>query len=269
MTTPAERYADLLGGDDPALERLIGHLDRALQAQPAPDAVVSAIDRALAQRSAPTQSPLARVAGTLSRRDALKAGVASMAWLFSLSHVTPAIARELDRMAAEGPMTGARFAGILRTERARWNTLLAQVGPERMEVPGVEGAWSVKEIIAHLTWYEGRVVEGAQRVMGTGVFELSREGLAALTMDERNDAIAAEARARPVGAVLSEAEATFGELMGLTAAIPDELLNDAQALGLPDDIPPWMRVANNSYAHYREHEESVRAWLSRTSSSEA
>src|SRR5689334_5051306 len=106
MTTPAERYSDLLGGDDPASERLVGLLDRALHVRSTPREVLDAIERALAQRSTPTQSPLARAAGTLSRREALRAGAASMAWLFTLSHVTPAIARELDHMAAEGPMTG-------------------------------------------------------------------------------------------------------------------------------------------------------------------
>ncbi len=264
MTTPVERYNDLLGGDDPASERLVGLLDRALQARSTPREVLDAIERALAQRSTPTQLPLARAAGMLSRREALKAGAASMAWLVTLSHVTPAIARELDRMAAEGPMTGARFAGILRTEHTEWNALLAQVGPERMEMPGVEGTWSVKEIVAHLTWYEGRVVEGARQVFGTGTYARTHDGLAALTMDERNDRIAEESRARPVGEILTEAEKVFDQLVALLAAAPAEILNDPRRSGLPDDVVPWMLVANNSYAHYREHAAAITAWLEHT-----
>jgi hypothetical protein len=267
MTTPPdERYADLLRDGDPALTRLVGQLDQALQASPAPPQVRAALDHALQQRIAESQAsrhpaPLAQ--GLLSRRDALKTAAASMAWLFSLSHVTPAIASELAHLAGDKPMTSARLAGILRTNRASWNALLAQVDQDRMEEPGVEGDWSVKELIAHLTWYEGRIVEGAQQVLSTGSFALSRDGVAALPMDERNVLIAGESRSRPLGEVLSEAERVFDQLMAVVAACPDNILNDAQLLGLPDDIAPWMRVANNSYAYYREHEQSIRAWLDR------
>ena len=39
----------------------------------------------------------------------------------------------------------------LRTERERWESLLAQISKERMVQPGIAGeAWSVKDIIAHV-----------------------------------------------------------------------------------------------------------------------
>jgi hypothetical protein len=199
----------------------------------------------------------------LSRREALKAGAAGLALFFSLSHMTPAIADELERLAHGQLMTGERLAGILRTERARWNALLAQVGPDRLDVPGVEGMWSVKEIVAHLSWYEGRVIEGARQVLSTGTFTRSQEGWAALPMDERNARMAEAARARPAEQVLAEAEATFGQLLALIQQAPTDILNDPKRLSLPDDLVPWMAVANNSYAHYREHEAAIVAWLAR------
>ncbi|WIG60861.1 MAG: hypothetical protein OJF49_003609 [Ktedonobacterales bacterium] len=207
----------------------------------------------------------AQTAATLSRRDALKAGAVGMAWLVGLGHLTPSIIRELEGLAQGRPMTGTRLAGILRAERIRWNTLLAQVGMVRMETPNVEGTWSVKEIVAHLTWYERAVVEGARQVMSGGRF--MRPGQEDGGMDERNARIAAESHARPVGDVLAEADATFGHLLAMIEACPNDLLNDPNLLGLPDDIPPWMRVANNSYGHYREHEAAIRAWLAETARS--
>jgi DinB family protein len=203
-----------------------------------------------------------RESSRLSRRQALKAsatGIASMAWLLTIGHGGADLLDELARLAQGRPMTAARLATILRDERTEWNALLAAVGPHRMEIPGVEGNWSVKELVAHLTWYEQALVQGAHQVMTTGAF--TRRALAGESMDERNARIAAEAGSRSVGEVLAEADATFGQLLQVIAAIPDDILNDARILGLPDDIAPWMRVANNSYAHYRQHEESVRAWL--------
>jgi DinB family protein len=185
--------------------------------------------------------------------------------VFAIGHTTPAVARELDRFAAEGPMTGPRLASILHTERSRWNVLLAQVGAERMELPVVEGTWSVKELVAHLTWYERAVVEGARQVLGGGSYR--RSGMAGLGLDERNARIAADARSRKVAEVLTEAERVFDQLAEIIAACPQDPLNDPRRLGLPkgDDRLPWMLVADNAYAHYRLHEQPARAWLAQMS----
>jgi hypothetical protein len=200
----------------------------------------------------------------LSRRDALKAGAAGFAAaLLTLSHITPALANELAGLAQDQPMTGARLAEILRTERVRWNALLDQVGLDRMDIPGVEGEWSVKQLVAHLTWYERAVVEAAQQVLSSGTFARPRpEGM---SLDEMNAQIAAESLTQPAADVLTEANTVFDQLITLITACPQDLLNDPHVLGLPDDMPPWMRVANNSYAHFREHEPALRAWLARNS----
>lgn len=220
-----------------------------------------------ALRRLPEAAVAASVPAPVSRRGALKVAAAGVAALLAFGHTTPALAAELSRLAGNRPMTGTRLAGILRDERVRWNALLAQIGPERMELPGVEGAWSVKELVAHLTWYEAAVVQGAQQVASTGQFNRDdfrhRGGLAGLPMDERNAAIADASRVRLVADVLAEADQVFSQLLEVVSAVPDELLNDGRQLGLPEDTPPWMLIANNSYSHYREHEDGLQAWLAR------
>jgi Protein of unknown function (DUF1706) len=202
-----------------------------------------------------------RAATAVSRRAALKAGAAGLAALFSLNHITPALADELARLAHGQPMTGPRLAAILRTESEKWNTLLTQVGLDRMEIPGVEGDWSVKDLVAHLTWYEQAVVEGAEQALRTGAF--TRRRPAGVSVDEQNVAIAAESRTQSVSAVLADADAVFARLLILIETCPTDILNDPARLGLPEDMTPWMGVANNSYAHYREHMPALRAWLAR------
>jgi hypothetical protein len=260
MTTPLERYADLMAEGDPTVSHLIDRLDSRLRPQPAPPEVRAALDQALRERIEASRKP-----AILSRRAALKAGAAGIAALLTLSHTTPAIAAELAHLAGDGPMTGPRLAGILRTERIRWNALLTQVGADRMEISGVEGEWSVKQLVAHLTWYEQAILDGARQVAATGKFTRPRDRgpYMGLTMDELNDCIAAESRERPLADVLAEADQAFDQLLTLIAAVPQDVLNDPHILGLPDDLVPWMGVANNSYSHYRQHEDSLRAWLDR------
>jgi DinB superfamily len=273
--TPPERYADLadlVGDDDPAMARLVSHLDRTLRDRPAPPQVYVTLELLLRERiaaapAAPSEhaafhSRTPQPSGLLSRRDALRAGAAGIAALLTLSHITPALADELARLAQDQPMTGTRLASILQAERTQWNALLAQVGLDRMEEPGVEGEWSVKELVAHLTWYEQAIVEGARQFLSTGTF--TRRRPADMGLDELNAHIAAESRARPTSGVLAEADEVFGQLLRVIAACPEDLLNDPRRLGLPEDMVPWMGVANNSYAHYRQHEPALRAWLDRT-----
>src|SRR5258708_36805363 len=114
-------------------------------------------------------------AAPLTRRDALKAGAAGLAALLTLSHITPALAEELTRLAHHQPMTGARLASILQAERTQGNTLLAQVGLERMDVPGVEGGWPVKEEVPHLTWYGQSSVHGARQAQAPERFTRPRQ----------------------------------------------------------------------------------------------
>lgn len=201
--------------------------------------------------------------GKLSRRDAIRTGAASMAWLLGLNHLSPALVEEFARMTRDEPMTGPRLAEMLQTERARWNALLAQIPAARMEEPGAAGTWSVKQLIAHLTWYEGRIVEGAQQVLQTGKF-VRPNTRSNMTMDERNAHIAAESQARPLSEILAESDRVFNQVLAVVHACPTELLNDPRILGLPDDKVPWMAIANNCYGHYREHEEELRAWLARS-----
>src|SRR5436853_1562808 len=51
-------------------------------------------------------------------------------------------------------MTKAKLLETIRDARVRWEGLLAEVGEERMQIPGVEGNWSVKDIIAHVSYFE-------------------------------------------------------------------------------------------------------------------
>jgi hypothetical protein len=174
-------------------------------------------------------------------------------------------AQQHDDATAE-PMTSARLLSIMQMERAEWEALLAQVGEARMTEPGVEGQWSVKDIVAHLTWYDRTVVEGAQ----TGIRgeRFVRTGLRALGTDERNERIAVESHNRPLRDVLADSRQAFDQVLAVVRACPDDVLNDGRLTGLPDDVPPWVLVANNTYKHYREHGRAIRAWLDRQSATQ-
>jgi hypothetical protein len=155
-------------------------------------------------------------------------------------------------------MDKTSFLDSLKTERARWDALLAQVGEARMTVPGAEGEWSVKDIIAHVSWFEREMVDvlRAHALVGSELWNLPQ--------DQRNTAVFEQNRDRALHDVLGESQRMFPQLLELVEALSDEDLNDpGRFAGMPNDWLPWKIIAGNTYTHYPDHGASIRAWLDR------
>src|SRR5437868_2837701 len=50
--------------------------------------------------------------------------------------------------------TKAALLQSMEIVRSEWETLLSQIDEQALVQPGVEGGWSVKDIVAHITGYE-------------------------------------------------------------------------------------------------------------------
>jgi hypothetical protein len=48
-------------------------------------------------------------------------------------------------------MTKSELLNWLQEEYQRWERLLEPIGPDRIDQPGINGYWSLKDIVAHLT----------------------------------------------------------------------------------------------------------------------
>jgi len=144
----------------------------------------------------------------------------------------------------------------LRRERADWEALLTQVDPAHMTRPGVAGAWSVKDVIAHVSWHEREMIGvlRARALVGSELWNLAT--------DERNAAIFEANRERALDDVLTEAGQVFGELRAALEAWPEEDLSDPSRFrDMPGDWIPWQLIAGNSFEHYQQHAPDLRAWL--------
>lgn len=159
-------------------------------------------------------------------------------------------------------MTVAKLAQAVEEGRHAWKALLSQVGESRMEEGGVEGEWSVKDIVAHITWHDREIVKTIQdREVDTG------SELWALLTNERNAAIYRENAARPLRDVLDEADAVHGQLMAALQTLSSEDLDDSHRYaGLEDDWSPWKIIAENTYEHYEDHAQTLKAWLEKVTS---
>ncbi len=148
------------------------------------------------------------------------------------------------------------FLDHLQVSRAFWEDQLARVPPHQMTTPGVVGKWSVKDLVAHITWSEREMVGvlAARALVGSELWSL--------TNDERNEIVYQQNRDRPLDEVLAEAKAVYARLLALVSGMSAAELNDpGQFADMPADWLPWRVIAGNTYIHYREHAQNLQAWL--------
>ena len=153
-------------------------------------------------------------------------------------------------------MTKTEFLERLRSGWAKLEGLLAEVGEARMTQPGVAGVWSVKDVIAHVTWFEREMVGvlRAKALVGSEWWGLPQ--------DERNAAVFEQNRGRALADVLAEARAAHQQLVEAVEALSDDDLNDPRRFAdMPADWIPWEVVEGNSFGHYPDHISTIRAWL--------
>jgi hypothetical protein len=150
----------------------------------------------------------------------------------------------------------AEFVSKVRQARKEWDSLIFSIRREEMLLPGFCGDWSLKDLIAHLSWYEQEMI----RLLETHVFAGS--SLWELPLDERNAAIFAQIKDLRLEQVLAQSTMISLDLINALETTTDDDLNDpARFPGMPLEWKPWQVIASNSNEHYEDHLQQVKAWL--------
>lgn len=155
------------------------------------------------------------------------------------------------------PLTVSELVDLVEETFESWMQLLESVPSDQLEKPGVSGDWSLKDIIAHITWHEAQMVDvmEARALIGSEWWELPTH--------ERNAKIYDEYKSAPLQDVLDDATATHQQLVHWIGTLTDKDLNEAAALeGMPDDWLFGDILAQNTYSHYGDHASAVARWLS-------
>ena len=155
-------------------------------------------------------------------------------------------------------MDRTSFITSLIDTRAQWDTLIAQIDEQWMLEPGVEGKWSIKDIIAHILWNELEMIPLIQTrsLVGSDLWQLPQ--------DERNEAVYHLYRDAPLRDILSQECEAYNQLLQEARTLNDEELNDPHRFkDMPDSAGwiPWRIIAGCSFTHYLDHMNSIKAWL--------
>lgn len=150
----------------------------------------------------------------------------------------------------------------IEQSHSEWQSVLAEVGQSRMEEPGVTGDWSVKDIIAHLSSWQQRVLDRMDAdTSGKEVESLGQ------TVDEVNIALYERNRERPLEEVLPQARDTYGRFLERVRTLSEQQIFEPGHFTFTKDNALYAWIAGDTFEHYEEHSASVRSWLESSSES--
>ena len=148
----------------------------------------------------------------------------------------------------------ARQEIILSQIQDAWKELqdtLEAVPLERMEETGVEGPWSVKDLIGHISTWESEAIASVGRYLPRrDPGELAWEG----NIDEFNTRAVAGKRSAPLSDLLADLDDAHAGLLSFVEGVEED------ALGV-SEVETRIRV--DTFAHYAEHATAIRMWLNR------
>jgi uncharacterized protein (TIGR03083 family) len=141
----------------------------------------------------------------------------------------------------------------IRATHQPLEALLAQLDPSRMSEPGVNGDWSVKDVLAHLTWWEQHLL----RRLRTGREDLDVEGVDEQSATDRvNAEVFAANRDRPLADVRADFDASYPEVLDVIGAMADDALAS-------DDV--YDAISWDTFRHYPVHTTMLTVWLESSS----
>jgi hypothetical protein len=108
-------------------------------------------------------------------------------------------------------MTKAKLLETLRSKRAEWDAVLADVPPTRMDEPGAAGERSVKDHVAHLTYHERWFADRLHEILRGEMYVPT--AMDSMDFDEGNHRIFQQNRKRSAGDVLAESRRVFQRLL--------------------------------------------------------
>lgn len=142
-----------------------------------------------------------------------------------------------------------------KRERSELAALWRNLNDAQMTArPGPQADWSVKDLIAHISWWEAAMCDLIPRAIAGDT--IAFEG----TVDDANISAFEESRDAPLDAVLEEFDGGLAQVAALLRTLSDEQINDAaicQIFGKP------LRhfIAANTYGHYADHLDDLRAYV--------
>lgn len=144
----------------------------------------------------------------------------------------------------------------LAIEQRRLLDTLARVKPEQQMQSGVVGLWSIKDVLAHLIFWNAFSLQELQAAVDGKLFA-HPEG----SGDEINARAVAAYADWSADSVQRAFEQSCHEVLDCVKHLPDAAFEAGSTIEQMLDETVHGALANNTYEHWPIHEAQIREWL--------
>jgi hypothetical protein len=141
---------------------------------------------------------------------------------------------------------------LKRLDKA-WETLKASyagLSDSDLMEPGVTGAWSIRDTIAHVTWWEEEALKYLPVILAGG--KPPRYSVMYGGIDAFNAQMAEQQKGLSLSEVLQQRDEVHRRLIDLIQSVPeDQFVQETRFR---------RRLRFDTYGHYVEHAEAIRKW---------
>ena len=149
----------------------------------------------------------------------------------------------------------------IQTEHRRLEGVIDALSYEQMQANGVVGEWSVKDILAHLSAWEGFFLCWYETGLCGELPEIPAPGFGWEEIDALNRHVYEEAHDRPLEEVLEDFRESYKRTLAAIELIPeDEMFKPGLYAWLGEGALAGYILANTA-KHYRWAKKQVRRWL--------
>jgi uncharacterized damage-inducible protein DinB len=117
-------------------------------------------------------------------------------------------------------MNKSELISAISKARAEWEAVISPLDDDKILQAKTQGDWSLKDVIAHLTWHEKEMLGliRAHALVGSELWNLS--------LHQRNNLIYLENKDRPLEELRAEVRGVFTDLLQALETLSDVDLND-------------------------------------------
>lgn len=161
------------------------------------------------------------------------------------------------------------FIERLMSERDKFELLLNRIGyTRRMTLKGVEGRWSIKDILAHICAYEQYMADRMHEILHNQPYTPCKThtaldafldefgypdfGSPLLDHDSPNEWVIEKYRNVSLEDVVAQEIQAFASILSALEAMPGDLIAHHNLFN---------RIILHTYEHYREHAHGIKRWL--------
>jgi hypothetical protein len=154
---------------------------------------------------------------------------------------------------------------ILDEMRAKYTALeeiLTPLDETQMTTAGVNGNWSIKDILAHITSWHHRLLAWLHAAMRNEKPAISGPD-SDKEMDRLNEQFYEENKSLSLDDVLADFRTTYLQILDKVQMLDNEDLTNPHRFAWTKGNPLWYLVAGDTYEHYLEHSQPIKDWLAK------